>query len=170
MDAIPSISEIDKYVARLKDRRADWDVLKFQADVDPKYSRAQMRYVGGGGTGAHDDPNIVTAGHFTLSTMILPPGNEGPLHLHTDAEEVFFVLRGNKLRFIIEHQGERFETVLKERDLFSVPPGVYRGLVNEGIEEALMCVMIGNNKPVTPTYPPDHPVAKIKRPKGAGAG
>ena len=110
------------------------------------------------------------AEHFTFSTMMLPAGCEGPLHLHTDAEEVFFMLRGNKVRFIIEHQGERFETVLKERDLFSVPPGVYRGLVNEGIEEALMCVMIGNNKPVTPTYPPDHPVAKIKRPKGGGAG
>ena len=68
--------------------------------------------------------------------MVLPAGCEGPLHLHTDAEEVFFVLRGNKLRFIIEHQGERFETVLKERDLFSVPPGVYRGLVNERDEEA----------------------------------
>jgi hypothetical protein len=24
--------------------------------------------------------------------------------------------------------------------------------------------MIGNPKPVTPTYPPDHPVSKIKRP------
>ena len=60
--------------------------------------------------------------------------------------------------------------MLKERDLFSVPPGVYRGLVNEGIEEALMCVIIGNTKPVTPTYPPDHPLAKIKRPKGGGAG
>ena len=116
------------------------------------------------------DDNAVPAEHFTFSTMVLPAGCEGPLHLHTDAEEVFFILRGNKLRFIIEHQGERFETVLKERDLFSVPPGVYRGLVNEGIEEALMCVIIGNSKPVTPTYPPDHPLAKIKRPKGAGAG
>jgi hypothetical protein len=33
-----------------------------------------------------------------------------------------------------------------------------------------MCVIIGNSKPVTPTYPPDHPVAKIKRPKGGSAG
>ena len=103
-----------------------------------------MRYVGTGGTGVEGDDNAVPAEHFTFSTMVLPAGCEGPLHLHTDAEEVFFVLRGNKLRFIIEHQGERFETVLKERDLFSVPPGVYRGLVNEGIEEALMCVIIGN--------------------------
>ena len=115
-------------------------------------------------------PSTVTLLSFSASTMVLPAGCEGPLHLHTDAEEVFFVLRGNKLRFIIEHQGERFETVLKERDLFSVPPGVYRGLVNEGIEEALMCVIIGNAKPVTPSYPPDHPVAKIKRPKGGAAG
>ena len=105
-----------------------------------------MRYIGTGGTGIATDDNAVPAEHFTFSTMVLPAGCEGPLHLHTDAEEVFFVLRGNKLRFIIEHQGERFETVLKERDLFSVPPGVYRGLVNEGIEEALMCVIIGNSQ------------------------
>ena len=154
-------------IARYETRSPDWDALKFQADFDPKYRRAQMRYIGTGGTGVATDDNAVPAEHFTFSTMILPAGCEGPLHLHTDAEEVFFILRGSKLRFIIEHQGERFETVLKERDLFSVPPGVYRGLVNEGIEEALMCVIIGNSKPVTPTYPPDHPVAKIKRPKPA---
>ena len=163
-------SWLDSRVARYDTRELDWHALKFQADFDPKYRRAQMRYVGTGGTGVEGDDNVVPAEHFTFSTMVLPAGCEGPLHLHTDAEEVFFVLRGNRLRFIIEHQGERFETVLKERDLFSVPPGVYRGLVNEGIEEALMCVIIGNSKPVTPTYPPDHPVAKIKRPKGGGAG
>jgi quercetin dioxygenase-like cupin family protein len=156
-------------IARYDTRSPDWDALKFQADFDPKYRRAQLRYIGTGGTGIDTDDNAVPAEHFTFSTMILPAGCEGPLHLHTDAEEVFFILRGSKLRFIIEHQGERFETILKERDLFSVPPGVYRGLVNEGIEEALMCVIIGNSKPVTPSYPPDHPVAKIKRPKPGAA-
>ena len=50
-----------------------------------------------------------------------------------------------------------------ERDLISVPPGVYRGLVNEGQDEALMCVMLGASKPQIPTYPSDHPLAKIKR-------
>jgi len=25
--------------------------------------------------------------------------------------------------------------------------------------------MLGNKKPITPTYPPDHPLAKIKREK-----
>src|SRR5262249_41661048 len=94
MDNTPNIESIDDFIARRTDRKADWDVLSFQAQVDAKYRRAQMRYVGGGGAGAHDDPNIIKAGHFTLSTMILPPGNEGPLHLHTDVEEVFFVLEG----------------------------------------------------------------------------
>ena len=144
---------MDKCVVRYATRTPDWDALKFQADLDPKYRRAQLRYVGTGGTGVDVDDDSV------------PAGCEGPLHLHTDAEEVFFILKGNKVRFMIEHEGKRWETVLGERDLLSVPPGVYRGLVNEGIEEALMCVMIGNPKPVTPSYPPDHPVAQLKRNK-----
>src|ERR671930_658832 len=94
-EATPSINDIDKYVGRLKDRQLDWSVLDFQAKVNPKYGRAQMRYVGGGGTGKHDDPNIIKAGHFTLSTMIIPAGNEGPLHLPYDVEEVFCVLVGD---------------------------------------------------------------------------
>ncbi|MGH7125383.1 MAG: hypothetical protein ACREFI_13495, partial [Stellaceae bacterium] len=62
-----------------------------------------------------------------------------------------------------ERDGERWETHLGEHDLCSVPAGVYRGLRNNGDEDALMCVMLGASKPVTPTYPPDHPLAKIKR-------
>ena len=42
-------------VARYATRRYDWDALKFQADYDPKYRRAQMRYVGTGGTGVAKD-------------------------------------------------------------------------------------------------------------------
>ena len=44
-----------------------------------------------------------------------------------------------------------------------MPPGIYRGLFNHGEEEALMCVMLGTHKPHIPTYPEDHPLAKIKR-------
>lgn len=154
---------IESRVARYETRKLDWNALKFQADYDPKYKRAQMRYMGTGATGVKSDSNVVPAEHFTFSTMVLPAGCEGPSHIHTDAEEVFFILRGHKIRLFIEHQGETVETVLGERDLISVPPGVYRGLVNEGMEEALMCVMIGNPKPVTPTYPEDHPLAKVKR-------
>jgi quercetin dioxygenase-like cupin family protein len=156
---------IESRVARYKTRTLDWDALKFQADYDPKYKRAQMRYLGTGATGVANDDNVIPAENFTFSTMVLPAGCEGPLHLHTDAEEVFFILRGERIRLMIEHNGELVETILSDRDLISVPAGVYRGLVNEGREEALMCVMIGSLKPETPTYPDNHPLSKVKRPK-----
>jgi oxalate decarboxylase/phosphoglucose isomerase-like protein (cupin superfamily) len=84
------------------------------------------------------------------------------MHLHVDAEEVFFVLRG-KVKVMVEQDGQYFEAVLGERDCISVPPGVYRGEANIGDEDAIMMVMIGSPKPVTPTYPPEHPLAKVKR-------
>jgi mannose-6-phosphate isomerase-like protein (cupin superfamily) len=149
-------------VARFATRQYDWDALKFQADYDPKYRRAQMRYIGTGGTGVASDSSTIPSENFTFSTMIIPAGHEGPPHVHVDVEEVFFVLRG-KLKLILEKDGERFETILTDRDIVSVPPGVYREEINIGEEDALMCVMLGAQKPVTPTYPPQHPLASIKR-------
>jgi len=96
------------------------------------------------------------------TSLSAPAGAEGPLHVHNDVEEIFFVLRG-KVKLVAEKDGERWEAVVGERDLISWPPGVYRGEINIGEEEALMCVMLGSAKPVTPTYPPDHPLTKIKR-------
>lgn len=148
-------------LARFETRRYDWNALKFQSDYDPKYRRAQIRYVGTGATGAQDE-NIIPAEHFTFSTMCLPAGCEGPLHVHHDVEEVFFMLRG-RVKLFFRHGDEECETILNERDVVSIPPGIYRGLVNIGQEEALMCVMLGTGKPSLPTYPPDHPLSKIKR-------
>jgi mannose-6-phosphate isomerase-like protein (cupin superfamily) len=153
---------LESRVARFSTRKYDWDALKFQADYDPTYRRAQMRYVGTGGTGVATDMNTVPSAHFTFSTMVIPAGNVGPSHIHYDVEEVFFVMRG-KMKIVCEKDGERWEAVLNERDLISVPPGVYREETNIGDEDALMCVMLGTPKPITPTYPPDSPLAKIKR-------
>lgn len=149
-------------VARFATRRYDWDALKFQADFDPKYRRAQMRYVGTGGTGVATDMNTVPVGHFTFSTMVIPAGHEGPSHIHYDVEEIFFMLRGT-LKVVCERDGKRWETVLKDRDLISVPPGVYREEINIGDEDALMCVMLGSPAPIRPTYPPGSALAKIAR-------
>ena len=160
-----SFSEwLDGRVARYPTRRYDWDALKFQADYDPKYRRAQMRYMGTGGTGVASDSNTVPAAHFTFSTMVIPAGHEGPSHIHYDVEEVFFVMRGT-LKVVCEKDGQRWEAVLRDRDLISVPPGVYREEINIGDEDALMCVMLGASKPITPVYPPDSPLTKLKRNK-----
>lgn len=149
-------------IARYETRQYDWNALKFQADFDPVYRRAQCRYVGTGATGVAGDTNTIPSEHFTFSTMILPSGCEGPMHVHYDAEEVFFVLRADKLRLFFELDGEKGETVLSSRDVISIPPGVFRGLKNEGQEEALMCVMIGSSKPVVPDYPDGHPLMELR--------
>jgi len=154
---------MDTRIARYSTRKYDWDALKFQSDFDPKFRRAQMRYVGTGGTGVAKDMNTVPSENFTFSTMVIPAGHEGPPHIHTDVEEIFFLMRGKLKVVITTPEGERFETVMTDRDLISVPPGVYREEINIGDEDALMCVMLGAKKPVTPTYPADHPLAKIKR-------
>lgn len=153
---------VESRIARFEERTYDFNALKFQADFDPKYRRAQMRYIGTGATGVKGDSNTIPAEHFTFSTMVLPAQCEGPLHVHDDVEEVFFMLRG-KIKLFVEHNGEKCETILKERDLISVPPGIYRGLYNFGQEDALMCVMLGTPKPQIPTYPEDHPLSKVKR-------
>ena len=86
---------ITSRIARYETRTYDWDALKFQADFDPKYKRAQMRYMGTGGTGLSSDENTVPSEHFTFSTMVLPPGSEGPMHVHADVERVDYALGGN---------------------------------------------------------------------------
>src|SRR5262249_57824939 len=105
----------------------------------------------------------VLSENFTSWAMVNPAGHEGRPHIHTDVEEIFFLMRGKLKVVITTPEGERFETIMTDRDLISVPPGVYREEINVGDEDALMCVMLGAKKPVTPTYPADHPLAKIKR-------
>lgn len=163
---------LEKRTARRESRDYDWQALAWQAEVDPIYKRAQARYIGTGAAGVREDKNTIPAEHFTFSTMILPAGCEGPLHVHHDTEEAFFVLRGGNIRLFFEYLGEYWETVLNERDVISVPPGVYRGLRNEGEEEALMCIMLGAKTPDLPDYPADHPisVAKAARKNAKNAG
>jgi hypothetical protein len=64
---------MDSRIARFETRTYDWDALKFQADFDPKYARAQCRYMGTGGTGISNDENVVPAEHFTSLEIPVPP-------------------------------------------------------------------------------------------------
>ncbi len=153
---------IESRIARFETRKYDWDALRFQADYNPVYRRAQVRYMGLGAAGAKSDMNVVPSEHFTFSTMCLPAGCEGPMHVHRDVEEVFFCYKG-KIKLYLEDGDKRYITYLGERDLISIPAGIYRGLYNDGQEEALMFVMLGSPEPEIPTYPDYHPLARIKR-------
>ncbi|MFC7307219.1 cupin domain-containing protein [Streptomyces monticola] len=143
----------DSLIATKDSREPDWDTLGFQAKAGDQFKRAQIRYVGSGATGNHEnDSRILPSGGFTFSNMLLPPGAEGPEHTHHDAEEAFFVLEG-QVRVGV-HRGDDVEyRTLGYRDMIVVPAGVARSLKNEGDTDALFCVVIGTQKPQVPTYP-----------------
>ena len=68
---------VESRIARFEGRKYDWNALKFQADFDPKYRRAQMRYIGTGATGVATDANTVPAEHFTFLPWCCPPSVKG---------------------------------------------------------------------------------------------
>jgi quercetin dioxygenase-like cupin family protein len=153
----------DSLIATRETRREDWDTLGFQAQAGDQFRRAQIRYVGSGATGNHENDNrTITSRGFTFSNMLLPPGAEGPEHTHHDAEEAFFVLEG-EVEVGIHRDGEVVKRTLGYRDLIVVPAGVPRSLKNNGDKDALFCVIIGTQKPQVPTYPETSAMHGISR-------
>lgn len=154
---------VDSLIATRETRRPDWDTLGFQTKAGSQFRRAQIRYVGSGATGDHaGDQNILPSRGFTFSNMLLPPGAEGPEHVHHDAEEAFFVLEGEVEVGL--HRGEQVvRRTLGYRDMIVIPPGVPRSLRNPGEVDALFCVVIGTQRPQVPTYPETSPMHGITR-------
>ena len=121
----------------------DWDAFA-DSQVEGR-RRGQFRLIGTGGSGK-PDPNALPAGGFTLSIMILPPGQGGSAHTH-EVEEAFFVLEGELTVFFDDEVGKRASTKLRKYDAVSCPAGIPHGFINEGTEDVLMQTMIGTGKP-----------------------
>jgi mannose-6-phosphate isomerase-like protein (cupin superfamily) len=141
-------ARMNRYLMRRETRQEDWEAFSFEGN--PKARRAQLRYIGGGASARHDDPNTVPAEHFTLSVMLLPPGAEGAAHGH-DVEEIFFVLQGQATCFWYENGVEVAEQ-MGPWDMLSSPAGVLHGFRNESPEPVYIQVMLGEGKPPLPTY------------------
>lgn len=148
---------IDSCLALRETREEDWQTLAFQADQKgEQFRRAQIRYIGSGATGNHEgDGNILPSGGFTFSNMRIPAGGVGPEHTHHDVEEAFFVIEGNVEFSVhdVEDGTKKASRTLGYRDLIRVPAGVPRSLKNVGDTDAVICVIIGTQKPQLPTYP-----------------
>ena len=130
-------------VVRYNDLEADWDAFA-DSQVEGR-RRGQFRLIGAGGSGK-PDRNAIPAGGFTLSIMILPPGQGGSAHTH-EVEEAFFVLEGELTVFFDDEDGNRASAKLGKFDTVSCPPGIPHGFINEGTEDVLMQTMIGTGKP-----------------------
>ncbi|MEV4376940.1 cupin domain-containing protein [Streptosporangium sp. NPDC049644] len=157
---------IDSCIASKQSRHEDWDTLGFQSKAGDEFRRAQIRYIGSGATGNHENDNrILKAEHFTFSNMLLPVGGVGPEHTHHDVEEVFYILEG-ELEVTVHDVEDGTRTATRNlgyRDLIRVPAGVPRSLRNAGTTDALFCVIIGSPKPQLPTYPATSPMHGLTR-------
>jgi mannose-6-phosphate isomerase-like protein (cupin superfamily) len=139
---------LQRRVARFTDRRPDWDAFA-DARVEG-YQRAQHRYIGSGASGK-TDPHAIPAEHFTLSVMLVPPGQGNAAHSH-EVEEVFFILEGTVKVFFQDPAGGQAEAVLGRWDCVSCPAQVIHGFQNVGPEPAYLQVMLGKAQPALMSY------------------
>jgi len=139
-----SIDELARSrVVRLDDLEPDWDAFA-DSQIEGR-RRAQYRLIGAGGSGKYD-PNAVPAGGFTLSVLIVPPGQGGSAHTH-EVEEAFFILKGRLTIFFQDETGRQASNELGPYEVVSCPAGVPHGFHNNGDEDVLMQIMIGIGKP-----------------------
>ena len=130
-------------MVRFADRVPDWDAFA-DARIEG-YRRAQHRFIGTGASGKAD-ARVIPAEHFTLSVMLVPPGQGNAPHTH-EVEEVFFVLEGRVRVFLQDGDGRRAEAVLGRWDCVSCPADVIHGFENIGAEPAYIQVMLGHAQP-----------------------
>ncbi len=138
-------------VARFADRREDWTVFGFETALDPRYARAQRRYLGASGsTDPSDLRGSIPATAFTMSIQSMPPGNRIPVHCH-ETEEVFFILDGECLVRCWDGP-ESFDIRLGRWDLVALPPFVQHEVFNDGTGECHLQTLLAKPQPLRPQY------------------
>ncbi len=84
--------EMRSFIGRHTDKSFDWDAFPGSRGF-PELERAQMRYIGAGGSPKADDPSTLKPGQFTLSLVHQPVGKYAACHSH-EVVEHFLVLEG----------------------------------------------------------------------------
>jgi len=112
--------------------------------------RAQMRYIGAGGSPKADDPSTLKPGQFTLSLVHQPVGKYAACHSH-EVVEHFLVLSG-VLTVGWAWGDEVIEARLGPKDLVLNQVGRPHGFRNDGVESVLMSISVGRGMPKPPVY------------------
>jgi mannose-6-phosphate isomerase-like protein (cupin superfamily) len=142
-------AEFEAHVGRYELKTPDWDAFPANRGF-PELARAQIRYIGAGGSPKHDDPTTLPAEHFTLSLIYQEPGKYAAMH-HHEIEEAFLVLQG-VLTVTWDYDGQQVDARLGPRDLILNPPGRPHGFRNDGFEPAVLSIMVGSPRPLAPVY------------------
>lgn len=148
-DALPLDASLVRHIGRHAEKTFDWDAFPGSRGF-PKLQRAQMRYVGGGGSPKVNDPGTLPAGRFTFSLVWKPAGNFAASHTH-EVVEHFLILSGVLTVGWVWGE-EVIEARLAPGDLVLNAVGRPHGFRNDGVEPVLMQITVGSGKPLPPTY------------------
>lgn len=147
--------------SRYLDKRWDWHAFPAN-DGYPELERAQMRFIGSGGS-PKADPDSLPAGAFSCSFIAQEPGRKASTH-HHQIEELFYVHRG-RLTMTWQFGDETVDFVCDAGDAVLNPPGRAHGFRNDGPDDCLMQIMVATAAPMLPTYtdhPKQHPVSPLR--------
>ncbi|RMH46865.1 MAG: cupin domain-containing protein [Alphaproteobacteria bacterium] len=155
--------ELAAHVGRFAEKQFDWDAFPSNAGF-PELARAQMRYIGAGGSPKVGDSTTLKPDHFTLSLIYKEPGRFAACHSH-EIEESFLVISG-ALVVGWERDGEVVEVSLGPKDMILNAREVGHGFRVDGPEPVLMSISVDVGKPLPPRYlyhPKDHPIEVARR-------
>ncbi|MBV8189478.1 MAG: cupin domain-containing protein [Alphaproteobacteria bacterium] len=141
----------------------DWDAFPASRGF-PDLLRAQMRYVGAGGSPKTNDPTTLKAEHFTFSLVNQPVGKFAASHAH-EVVEHFLVLQG-VLTVGTVWGDEVVEVKLGPKDMLLNKSGRPHGFRNDGVEPVLMQITVGSGTPEMPVHvchPKDKDLALSRR-------
>jgi mannose-6-phosphate isomerase-like protein (cupin superfamily) len=161
--------EMRGFIGRHTSKSFDWDAFPGSRGF-PELARAQMRYIGAGGSPKVDDPNTLKPGAFTLSLIHQPVGKYAACHSH-EVVEHFLVLEG-VLTVGWAWGDEVIEARLGPLDMVLNQSERPHGFRNDGVEPVLMSISVGSGMPRPPVYachPRDGDPERARR-FGAAAG
>ena len=154
---------------RFYDKAFDWNAFPSNAGFDD-LARAQMRYIGAGGSPKVNDKSTLKPDHFTLSLIYKEPGRYAACHSH-EIEESFLIISG-ALIVGWEQDGEVVEVNLGAKDMVLNAREIGHGFRVDGVEPVLMSISVDVGKPLPPVYhyhPKEHPT-ELARQFGALPG
>lgn len=149
MNVMTKPETLTSQVVRHVDKSFDWDAFPSNRGY-PELARAQMRYIGAGGSPKVGEPGTIPPQHFTLSLIHKPVGHYAACHAH-EIEESFLILAG-VLVVGWERDGEVCEVKLGPKDMILNARDVGHGFRNDGIEPVLMSISVDVGKPLPPRY------------------
>jgi mannose-6-phosphate isomerase-like protein (cupin superfamily) len=154
-DTLPATggTELDLGLARSIGRHIEkiWDWDAFPASRGyPELARAQMRYIGSGGSPKTNDETTLRPRHFTTSLLFQDPLRYAAVHTH-EIEEIFLIHSG---RMVVswDFDGEFVDIALGPGDALVNPADRAHGFRNDGPTPLVAQFMVGHPKPMMPSY------------------